>query len=63
MAKKKEDISEEGRIMFLYEFLEGENFDDYDHLADLFLRLKGYGLETKISERKYRTLVKELKEI
>lgn len=50
------------RILTLNEFLEGENFDDYDVLLPFF-RSEGYDLENEISETDFQDLKRKFEEI
>jgi hypothetical protein len=60
MRKKKRLLGE--RVLTLNEFLEGENFDDYDVLLPFF-RSEGYDLENEISETDFQDLKRKFEEI
>ncbi len=60
MRKRKRLLGE--RVLPLHEFLEGENFDDYDVLLPFF-RSEGYDLENEISETDFQDLKRKFEEI
>ena len=62
MRRRKRHLRFGERVLPLHEFLEGENFDDYDVLLPFF-RSEGYDLENQISETDFQDLKRKFKEI
>jgi len=60
--RKKRHLKLGERILTLNEFLEGENFDDYDVLLPFF-RSEGYDLGNEISETDFQDLKRKFEEI
>lgn len=60
MAKRKRRLGD--RVLTLNEFLEGENFDDYDVLLSFF-RSEGYDREDEIYETDYQEMKRKFEEI
>ena len=60
MRKRKRLLGE--RVLPLNEFLEGENFDDYDVLLSFF-RSEGYDPEDEIYETDFQEMKRKFEEI